>query len=513
MKKTALLLIILTIVSKFIGFGRELTLSYFYGTSDTSDAYLISLIIPTVIFAFIGSAISTGYIPMYNLIEKKQGSKQAYAYTNNLMSILLIASSVIIILGLLFTEQIVRVFASGFEGETLNLAIKFTKVSLFGIYFTSLVYLMKSFLEIKGNYAVPALIGLPMNFVIIVSIIISSKGSTIILAIGLLLGMFAQFVYLIPSVMKKGLRFKIVLDFNDPHIKKMFLLVLPVLLGVAVNDINKIVDKTLASQITSGGISALTYANTLNNVVIGIFALSISTAMYPLISKMAVEGNMTELKKSVSEAIGVISLLIIPVTVGIMIFAEPIIRLLFGRGAFDVDSIIMTSSVLFFYSLGMLGVGLREVLSRPFYAMQDTITPMINATIGVVINIILNILLSRYMGLAGLALATSIAAFVTSGLLFISLRKKVGSLGIKKISKTCLKILFAALLMGLLSKTLFFYLNNIFSQNLSLVITIIIGVATYFIIIYFMKIDDVDIIVRTIKRKLGKTDNSIKNNV
>ncbi|MFY9440980.1 MAG: lipid II flippase MurJ, partial [Tepidanaerobacteraceae bacterium] len=139
MKKTALLLMIITIVSKIVGFGREITLSYFYGASNISDAFLISLTIPNVIFSFIGVGISTGYIPLYSEIEQKQGGKEGYRYTNNLVNILLIICTGIIFFGYLFTNQIVKVFASGFEGDTLALAVRFTRISLLGIYFTGLI--------------------------------------------------------------------------------------------------------------------------------------------------------------------------------------------------------------------------------------------------------------------------------------------------------------------------------------------------------------------------------------
>ncbi|MHA6261265.1 murein biosynthesis integral membrane protein MurJ [Sporosarcina sp. CAU 1771] len=510
MKRTALLLIVLTIIAKFIGFGREITLAYFYGTSSTSDAYLIALIIPTVIFAFIGSAISTSYIPIYNKIQKSQDTSKANWFTNNLINIVITLCSILITIVLIFPEPIVRVFASGFDESTLKLAVSFTRISIFGIYFIGLGYVMKSLLQIKGNFTIPALTGLPMNIVIIMSIYFSSVGNIMYLALGLVVGMFAHFIFMVPSVYKIGFKYKPVIDINDPQIKEMVFITIPVLLGVAVNDINKIIDKTIASQVTTGAISALTYANTFNNVIQAIFVLSISTAMYPLISKMSVEGNAKGLKKSVSEAISLINLLVIPVTIGTMIFAEPIIRLLYGRGSFGEDSILMTSGALFFYSIGMLGIGMREVLSRPFYAMQDTKTPMINATIGVVLNIILNIILSRYLGIGGIALATSISAFATTGLMFISLKKKIGSFENKQIISPLVKIIIASLVMGLLAKLTFNYLAANIGQNLSVTISIVIGALAYFLLIYLMGVQDIIVIVNVIKKKISKNNLSDK---
>lgn len=505
MKKIATLLILITIISKLFGLVREITLSYFYGASNISDAFLISQIIPLAIFSFIGIGISTGYIPMYSKIEQKYGEKEGNRYTNNLVNILMVICSVIIILGFIFAEQIVKIFASGFEGKTLDLTVQFTKISLLGICFLGLKFIFSGFLQLKGNYAIPALVAFPLNFFIILSIFLSSKTNILVLSLGSVIAVVSQIVLLIPFIHKKGYRYKFVLDIKDEHIKNMAYIAIPAIIGVSVNQINVLIDRTLASSIAVGGISALNYADRLNSFVQGIFGISISTALYPIISKMAAENNVNGLKKSISEAINSISLLVIPSTIGTMIFADPVVRLLFGRGAFDLQGISMTSNALFYYSIGMVGYGLREVLSRAFYSLQDIKTPMINATIAMIINAILNIIFSKFMGIGGLALGTSISAIFCTGLLFISLRKKIGSFGMKKITISFLKILFASLIMGLIVKLFFnFLITNIFSQNLSLIIAIGVGAVTYFTIIYFMKIEDVDVIVNVIKTKIKK---------
>ncbi|WP_094549326.1 murein biosynthesis integral membrane protein MurJ [Petroclostridium xylanilyticum] len=502
MKKMAMLLMLITILSKIFGFARDITLSYFYGASNISDAYLISTTIPMVIFAFIGTGITTGYIPMYSKIENSNGIKEANRYTNNLVNVLIVICTIIVILGLLFTNPIVKVFASGFEGETLALAVKLTRISLFGIYFTGLAYVFNGFLQIKGNYTIPALVGFPFNFLVILFIFLSAKTNIFVLAIGSVTAIASQLFFVLPYVYKKGYRYKFVLNIRDEHIKTMACIALPVIIGVSVNQINTLVDRTLASQIAEGGISALNYANRLNGFVQGIFVSSIATVMYPMISKMAAENNMTGLKKSLSEAVSSINLLVIPTTVGAMIFAGPVVRLLFGRGAFDTNAIFMTSYALFFYSMGMIGFGLREVLSRAFYSLHDTRTPMMNAAIAMGMNIILNIILSKFLGIGGLALATSISAIFCTVLLFISLRKKIGPYGMKNITISFVKILCASLVMGIIAKVSYNALLNSINANLSLIISIGIGTLTYFIIIYFMNIEEVDTMVNVLKRKL-----------
>lgn len=504
MKKTALLIMIITILSKVMGFTRELTLSYFYGVSSITDAYIVSITIPSVIFGFVGTGIATGYIPMYSKIEQMHGSVEGNRYTNNLINILIALCTILFIFGLIFTAPLVKLFASGFKGEVLELTVMFTRISLVGMYFTGLISIFTGFLQLKGNYMIPALIGFPLNIFTILAIAISSEGSVLLLVIGSIIAIASQLFFLLPFASKKGYRYKFVLNIKDKYIVNMLQIALPVIVGVSVNQINVLVDRTIASKVAEGGISALNYANRLNGFIQGIFVLSISTAMYPMISKMAAEKNMDGLKKSVSEAIAGINLLVIPATMGSMVFAEPVVMLLFGRGAFDSNAISLTTSALFYYSIGMLGFGLREILSRAFYSLQDTKTPAINAAIAVVINIVLNIVLSKFMGIGGLALATSISAIVCTGLLFISLRKKIGEFGLKNISISFVKITVASVVMGVIAKVIYNILMGALGQNLSLIVSIGIGALVYFVVIYFMKIEEVDSLIEMVKGKISR---------
>ncbi|AMC92689.1 murein biosynthesis protein MurJ [Erysipelothrix larvae] len=502
MKKTAILIMCLTMLSKVFGFGRDMVLSFYYGATSVSDAYLISMTIPSVIFSFVGAGISTGYIPMYSKIKNDEGEENAHIFTSNLVNILLVMCIGVTILGMIFTSNLVSMFASGFEGETLDLAIKFTRISLIGINITAILYVFTPFLQLNGNYAIPALIGFPLNLITVIFIVISGKTNVLLLAVGTLIATISQLGLLIPFIKKKKYKHSLSLNLKDKHIKMMLLISIPIILGTSVNDLNVLIDRTIASSLEVGSISALNYAGKLNGFVRGIFVVSITTVLYPTISKMAAEGNMVGLKKNVSQSIVGISLLVIPVSVGAMIFAEPIVSLLFGRGAFDDNAVKMTSTALFYYSVGMLWTGLRDVLSKAFYSIQDTKTPVINATIGVVVNIILLLSLTRYLGIGGLALATSLSSLVTTILLYISLRKKIGSLDTMSTFKSLVKIAFASLGMAVISLLLYKRLSTSISSSMSLISVIIVGAVIYSILIIILKIDGVANIVHSLRKKI-----------
>lgn len=501
MKKTVILLMLLTLFSKVLGFIRDIVLSYFYGASTISDVYLISLTIPTVIFAIIGKGISTGFIPLYSRIEGLEGTKKANIYTNNLVNLVLAICLIIFIVCYLNTETIVKLFAAGFSGETLDLAVNFTKISLISIFFTGMIYVFIAFLQTKEVFLIPAIIGIPANFIVIGSFFLSSKTNIYVLAVGGVIAAGAQFILLYLYVYKNNYRYKLQLNIKDYHLRKMMLLALPVIFGSSVAQINILVDRTIASYISVGGISALNYANTIYLVVLGVIVSSITTVLYPKISKMAVTNNIEGIKGHLSEAISVITIIVLPATVGYMIFAKPIVQLLYGRGEFDTQAITMTASALFYYAIGLIGLSLREILSNVFYSLQDTKTPMVNAAIALGVNIGLNFILSRYMGIGGLALATSISVILCSLLLFIQLWRRIGSFGVKLFTQSFFKIGFAALIMGVVSKFSFSHLINNIGLPLALLSSVVVGMAFYFVLIFFMKIPEVNSFIDEMKNR------------
>ncbi|MEK5491328.1 murein biosynthesis integral membrane protein MurJ [Paenibacillus sp. FSL R7-0297] len=503
MRKTAIFIILITVVSNALGFLRDIVLSYFYGTTGVSDAYLISLTIPGIIFTFIGVGLSTIFIPVYSSALSEKNQISADKFMNNTINFLLIACSFIAIIGLVFAEESVKLFASGFKGETLRLAVSFTRISVFGIYFSGLIYILNGYLQMKNKFIITVAMGLPFNIIGILFIFLGHKFNIMLLSLGSIASVAVQFLFLLYFAKKQGFRYELILNKDDEYFKKMLNLSLPVILGVSVNQINSLVDQMIASNLVAGGISALNYANKINLSVNTIFVMSVVTMLYPKISKLAAEKNFEELKKSAIETINIIIIIILPITMGILIFSKQIITLLFGRGAFNSLAIEMTSEVLIYFSIGMIGFGLREVLSRVFYSMQDTKTPMLNAAIGLVLNIILNIILSKFLGIGGLALATSISAIFTTILLFISLTIKVGDFSFKKIMGDFTKVLISSVIMALGSQQLFLYFSSRFSSNISLVISILSGVLIYSFLIYILKIDIVTNLVKDWKSKFN----------
>lgn len=509
--KAAVGLMAATLIAKILGFGRELALASAYGASGTSDAFLVAMNIPAVIFSAIGTSLGTAFIPLYCDLEAKQGKKASLRFSNNVLNIVVLLCLITSLVGVVFTEPIVKLFAVGFKGETLTQAIYFTRVLILGMAFLGMSYIMMAFLQVKENFVIPGLMSVPYNMLIIISIFLSVTINPNLLPWGTLIGLSLQFIFQYPFARKKGFKYRPYINLKDEYLKRMLWLIGPVLIGVAVTQVNSIVDRTIASTLVEGSISALNYATKLNQFVMGMFIVSISSVIYPMLSKLSTENNKKKFKESIVTAINVVTLIIIPISVGAIILAEPIVKLLFQRGEFDARATQMTAIALIFYSIGMLGFGLRDILGKIFYSLQDTKTPMINGIIAMVLNIVLNLAFVKYtnMGLGGLAFATSISSLVTIALLSVSLRRKIGAFGGKKIISVLIKSIIAALLMALVTKFTYnaidVFLSAGFIQDaIKLAISVGLGAIVYAVSIIVLRVDEVKLIFKMINKKVKR---------
>lgn len=510
--KAAAWIMIATMLSKLLGFFRELVLASFYGTGAYADIFLLTLNIPGLIIAVVGSAIATIYVPIYFETKEKEGNIGALKFTNNMMNIVFVLALIVAILGLLFTEEFVKIFAVGFEGQKFTTAVIFTKIMISGVIFLALSKILSSYLQVNDSFTVPGLIGIPYNILIITAIAISTKTNVNIMAIGALLGMASQMLFQLPFAIKKGYKYEPYLNLKEENIKNMIILMLPMLIGVAIGQINIAIDKTLASTLGDGPLSALNYANKLNDFVMALFVTSIVTVIYPKLAKMINADKKEDFINTIVTSSNCILLLVLPITVGAIVLAEPIVRILFQRGAFDAESTHMTYNALRLYSIGLAAMGVRDVITRVFYSLSDTKTPMINASIALVMNIILNFILIKPLGYKGLAISTSIASIVTVLLLFKSLKNRTGYFGGDRILKTGIKSLLSSIIMGIATS---FVYNNIYNllgvsiinEIIALIVSVIISAILYFMMIMCLKVEEMNLvfdIFNQIKKKIIK---------
>lgn len=504
--KAAFIIMIGTVLSKVLGFLRDIILAASYGTSSISDAYITALIIPTIIFGSIGIALGTAFIPIYGDIRREQGRSMALHFTNVTMNNIIVVCGIISLIGIIFAEEIVGFFAIGFQGETLRLSVEMTKIMFPGIIFVCLNYVFMSYLQLKDNFKIPALMGIPFNGVIIIGIILSADGNVLLLAYGTILAFVVQFVFQLFYSFRIDFRYQPKFGLSDQNFKKLGLQLFPVFLGVSVLQLNTLVDRVFASVLPEGSIAALNYATRLEEFVFGVFTMSIAAAIFPHFSRTASQGDLKKLKEHLNTAINVMIIITIPITVIIMVLSEPIVAVLFERGSFDLVATKMTAGALFFYSAGIIGFGIRDVLIRTFYALLDSKTPMINSIIIIVINVILNFFFVTNMDHRGLALATSIAIVVGTLILMYQLELKLKYINKKQLFLLIGKIGLASGIMGLITKWAFNQLSSLLEQGfiyefISIAVAILVGAFVYLVLVILLRVKESELLFNLLKRK------------
>lgn len=479
-------MVVFTLLAKMLGFVRELLLSYFFGATGMSDAYLISQTIPGTIFQFVGTGLTTCFIPVYYKVLREHDRDECDTFTNKVLTMVLSFSTVVMALVWLFTPVIVKIFASGFTGNTLEMAIIFTRIGICSLYFSSVIYVYSSYLQANNVFSITAAAAIPNSLAIIVSIVLGACWNILALSIGSTLATAIQMAFLWIPVHKLNFRLRLNFHWKDSYLQYFFSLMGPVILGVSVNEINTLLDRTIASQVAIGGISALTYANSLVMLVQGGFAQPVATVFYPRLTKSITEGNHKAAQTDFHAALQVLLVFLLPVTIGFIILSNDITMAFFGRGAFDQNASVLTSTALSFYAIGIVFVGVRELLARYYYAYGNTKIPMLNAAIGMVVNITLNLTLSRVIGIGGLALATSVAAIVTVILMWCQCGRLSSDSKIILNWMEVGKILIAAIVMGgavQLGQKLILQ-----SGILKLVVLILIGIISYGTMILLLRV-------------------------
>ncbi|MDY0324078.1 MAG: murein biosynthesis integral membrane protein MurJ [Candidatus Carbobacillus sp.] len=452
--KITILTMMITVLSRVLGFFRETAIAAFFGASSQSDAFFVAYSLPGILFSTIASAIGTTFIPVYSRLSEEKKER----FLNNITSIIGLMSLLLTIISICFAPYLVKIFAFGFDDNTYKLTVHLTIIMLITIIFLSLNAIFNAYLQSHSKFLIPSAIGIPYNSLAIIYLLLFGnffgiEGFTWMIVISTVVQVLFQF----PAIKKVGWNYRFVLDLRDPGIQQVLTLVGPVFLGSMAGQVNVLVDRMLASSLSEGSISALNYANKVMQLSMGIIVVSILSILYPRLSEAAGKNLLEEVNKYTKYAVKILFLILIPVTLGGIVLAYPIIQLLFERGAFSATDTEMTSGAFLYFNLGIVGLGLLTLFERVYFAFQETKVPVMNGLISLGINILLNFLLVGPMAHNGLALATSISLTVSSVLIIGPLTKKIGVIFDREVYLTFLKALVMSILMACF---LYFSVNN-----------------------------------------------------
>jgi len=502
----SVVLIVLTGLSKITGFIREMVLAYYYGASAMTDAYITATTVATIIIGGITSATALAYIP--RATAARVLNQDVSRMTSNLMTVCGMLILVISGIAMIFSRELTWLFAMGFDEQTLTLAAGMVFLILPFCFVYAVNNIAVGYLQSINSFWFIGASAILSNIVLICSIAVSNKHANI-LALGFACSWIAPAIWAYFVTRKRGLRYSFVLDIRDETLRAIIISSVPIFLGQLVLQLNTLVDRNFASTLGAGIISAMQYANKLNQLFITLFVVSVATILFPRFSEQAAKGDIDQFKVTASKSLNVVLLFVMPIVVGVIILAQPIVELAFMRGEFDHIAATITARILLIYSFGIFGLSFAEILNREFYALKDTKSPVICSVVSIITNIILNFILVRRFGYIGLATATSVAATVLAVLLFMVLRRKIGPMGMGHLSINFVKMLIAVVIMAVVVLNLNGWLVSVFGTGtidriIILVANALIGAGIYFSMVYTLKVKEVLEVLHLLKQMLVK---------
>ncbi len=444
-----------TLLSRILGFVRDMIIAGFFGAGMAADAFFVAFRIPNLLRRlFAEGSLTIAFIPVFTEYLQHEGEAAAFQMARSAFRLISLILALAAVLGILLTPLIVRIMAPGFilSPEKLSLTIGLTRFMFPYIFFIGLVALCMGILNAMDHFAAPALAPVFLNLSMIVAVLFISPrldNPVYGLAIGVLLGGVLQLALQIPFLIKSGLFFWKAADLFHPGLKRVGILMLPAVFGAAVYQVNILVGTLLASLLPQGSVSYLYYADRLVQFPLGIFAIAAATAVLPSFSKYAAKKDILALNETFGYALRLVTFITIPAMVGLILLREPIVGLLFQRGAFDTATTAMTAEALLYYGIGLWAFSAVRIVVSLFYALQDTQTPVKMAAISIGVNIILGAALMWPMKHGGLALATSLASMVNLALLIKALKQTLGLLKWNMVLKSLIKSLVCAVAMGM----------------------------------------------------------------
>lgn len=501
--KAAFLVMIISILSRFLGLFRDMLVGYQFGVSIYTDAYKAAVSVPETVFTIVGLAISTVFIPMLSKVKYDKNKDEMFKFSNNIISILLVISIIIFALGFIFTNEIVAFMFDGFSKEKFILTVFLTRITLFNLLFLSINACYTAMLQVCEDFVIPSILGMFFNAPMIIYLLCFNDISIVGLTIANVIGNFLRVAVQVPVLYKHGYRFKLFINLKDERIKKILILIIPVIIGSGANSLNMIVDMKVASSLGDGAVSGLDFAQKIIVFANTAITTSIVTVMYPLMANKLNEGDNKGFSMYLTKSISIIALLLIPISIGFILLNKEIISAFYERGKFNDVAVGITASAFLGYSLVLPFTGVRDILNSSLFSMQKTKVTTINGIVGVVVNIILSISLSKVFGIFGVAIASTVASMITAVLLFISTRKFVGHFDIFPMIIKLLKISLSSMVM-ILVLTL---LNNMINLNnaiLTILLNSLVGASIYLISCKILKIQELNELIDMIKNNVYK---------
>jgi putative peptidoglycan lipid II flippase len=447
--------------SRVLGALRTTAIAHAFGTPPELDAYYIGNRIPDLLFQVIaGATLASAFIPTFARVRNRRGEDAAWRLASAALNLVTLVTALLAVVAFLLAPKLVPLTAPGLGDsvgrgpEMRALAVKLTRLMLAAPIIFAMSGMVSGILNARRRFFLSGVAPMLYNLGIIAGAILygviggSARSGVTLLAVATVAGAGGHLLVQLPGLTRVGMRYVPTLGLRDPAVREVVTLMLPRMLGLAAVQLNFAVSNFFASQMAAGTVSSLSYAWSLVVLPLALVGQAISTAVFPHMADQAADDDHHELRNTLAQALRIIVFLTIPATVGLVVLRVPVTSLLLQHGSFTAHDTGVVATALLFYSLGLAAQALIEILSRGFYALRDTRTPVAFAVLSMALNLGFSLLLRGPLGYRGLALALSLAVMVEATSLFLVLRARIGGLQERALLWTVARAVVAAWLMA-----------------------------------------------------------------
>ena len=506
--------------SRILGLVREQVFAGMFGAGFAYDAFVVAFRIPNLLRDLFGEgALSAAFVTVFSEYDTNRGEKATWQLANTVLTFFLLLLSLLTLIGIYMADDIVLLMTEAkfqlIPGK-VALTVYLTRIMFPFLVFISLSAVVMGILNTKGRFFIPAIASSFFNFGSIIggvslALLFKRAGQPAIagMAWGTLVGGLLQLLIQVPTLYRVGFALKPSLNFRDPGLKRILLLMMPATIGISATQINVFVNTFFASSLSQGSLSWLHYAFRFVQLPIGIFGVAFSIAVMPVLGRHAAQKDFLGLQQTFNSSLIMVLSLTMPATAGLILLAEPIIRLIFERGAFTNVATIGTAQALTYYAYGLFAYSAVKVMVPVFYALGKTKYPVIGSFIAVAANIIIISITIDVFQHRAIALSMSCSMTLNFLFLGIILYRKLEGFSLAELLRGVGKIIFSAALMsigvwGLKILLHSWLIGNILQQLISVFLLITAGAGIYYFILYALRLPELTVIVEKLRQRFGK---------
>ena len=422
---------VIIFLAKFMGLLRETLIANIYGQGYNSDILNTATQIPLLFFDMtLGVAILSTFVPVFNKFLEQEGRERAEKFASSFISAVVLIAALASVFGIIFARPIVGLMVPGYDAEKVAATARLLRLLFPSIIFTAAAYVAVGLLQSFGEFNIPSLISFVSNLIMITYLLVfKNKLGLFGVVASMVFAWAMQLFFQLPALKKKGFKFRFCLDFKEKGLKEAAYLAIPVLISSWVQPLCTVINMAFGSSLGDGAVSGLNWANKIYIILVGVFAYAVTNFIFPRLSRMSA-GEGGGFEETTKTSLGWTVFIIAYIGAMFVALSNPIIKVVFERGEFTAENTALTAKALYFYSFGMVGYAICEVLNKSFYALRDGKTPMYTSVMGVIVNFAAAFVFVKLlnMGVGGLALASAVSSIsIACVLVFMINKKKPGT--------------------------------------------------------------------------------------